>query len=152
MFGKRGLSDVVSTVLIILLVVAAVAAVWVFIQPTLKNAGDAVEKGTVCLTSTVEPIACVAGVAVSENTPYTISYTRETDEKVDSLSSVRMTLELDDGSVVSGNGNANLANGGSATSTLNAGGSAKQVSITSEFNLADGQKQTCTSIAFTCTE
>ncbi|MBI3334828.1 hypothetical protein HYZ97_05050 [Candidatus Pacearchaeota archaeon] len=45
MHSKRGLSDVVTTVLIILLVVAAVASIWVFIQPTLKSAGSRLTNG-----------------------------------------------------------------------------------------------------------
>ena len=146
MFGKRGLSDVVSTVLIILLVVAAVAAVWVFIQPTLRNAGGAVERGQVCISSTVEPVSCVK----NGTSGYVVSYTRSTDEKVTSLDSVRLTLEMIDGSVLNGAGLTDLSNGQSGTATIATSGNAKQVSIISGFNLADGQKQTCTSVALPC--
>ncbi len=50
--GKRGLSDVITTVLIILLVLAAVIIIWVFVAPALRDAGGQLEPGV--LTSTFE--------------------------------------------------------------------------------------------------
>ncbi len=50
--NKRGLSDVITTVLIILLVLAAVIIIWVFVAPALRDAGSQVDSGT--LTSNFE--------------------------------------------------------------------------------------------------
>ncbi len=50
--NKRGLSNVITTVLIILLVLAAVIIIWVFLRPVLFNVGGQVESGL--LTSNFE--------------------------------------------------------------------------------------------------
>ncbi|MBX4196046.1 hypothetical protein KW805_00455 [Candidatus Pacearchaeota archaeon] len=41
--SKRGLSDVVTTVLVILLVLAAIVLVWAFLQPALKKSAQSIE-------------------------------------------------------------------------------------------------------------
>ncbi len=50
--NKRGLSDVVTTVLIILLVLAAVAIIWAFLRPAIRRSVGQLEPGL--LTSTFE--------------------------------------------------------------------------------------------------
>lgn len=54
---KRGLSDVVTTSLIVLLAIAAVVIVWQFVLPVLKNTGTQMQ-GTDCLSVSLKPIAC----------------------------------------------------------------------------------------------
>src|SRR3989344_3745134 len=56
--NRKGLSDVVTTVLIILLVVAAVAVLWNFLQPFLLKTGSSIQKGQTCIDNKIEPIAC----------------------------------------------------------------------------------------------
>ena len=55
---KRGLSNVVATVLIVLLALAAIAIVWGFISPTLKRAGTSINLAQACLESEVRPTGC----------------------------------------------------------------------------------------------
>jgi len=55
---KRGLSNIVATVLIILLALAAVAIVWSFIRPTLEDAGTTIDLSSRCLDSDAEAITC----------------------------------------------------------------------------------------------
>jgi ribosomal protein S8 len=45
-FNKRGLSDVVVTVLVILLALTAVTIIWSFIKPAIQTAGTGIESGT----------------------------------------------------------------------------------------------------------
>ena len=59
--NRKGLSDVVTTVLIILLVIAAIAIIWGFIGPTLNNAGVNVRIQALCSTITAKATACTAG-------------------------------------------------------------------------------------------
>lgn len=54
---KRGLSDVVTTVLIILLVLAAVAIIWSYLQGALVSSGSQITGQ--CLTLDLAPTACV---------------------------------------------------------------------------------------------
>lgn len=56
---KRGLSNLIATVLIVLLALAAVAIVWSFIRPPLEDAGRSIGLGTKCLESEAKPTSCV---------------------------------------------------------------------------------------------
>ena len=59
MFGeKRGLSDVVTVSLIILLAIAAVVIVWTFVRPTIEGAGKQVKSGGSCVGMDVAPESC----------------------------------------------------------------------------------------------
>ncbi|MBI5804390.1 hypothetical protein HY450_04040 [Candidatus Pacearchaeota archaeon] len=58
MENKKGLSDIIATVLIVLLALAAVAVVWSFIQPAIKNTGGSIDLQTKCLNTEVKPTAC----------------------------------------------------------------------------------------------
>jgi hypothetical protein len=55
---KRGLSNLVATVLIILLALAAVALVWSFLQPSFENTGVKIDLGTQCLNVDIKPLSC----------------------------------------------------------------------------------------------
>lgn len=149
MRNKKGLSDVVATVLIILLVVAAVSAIWLFIQPTLKGAGKGIQKGAICLTNTIEPVSCDRFDAGQ----YLVSYKRTTDEGIININSIKINIETEEGAAVSGNGNFTIQNGASMSSEVSSTTdySAKQVSISAVFDLGDEQTQTCTSITIPCT-
>jgi hypothetical protein len=53
---KRGLSEVVTVALIILLAIAAVVIVWTFVRSTLTDVGEQVT--SVCLTTNLETVSC----------------------------------------------------------------------------------------------
>lgn len=65
---KRGLSDVISTVLIILLVLSAVVIVWVFVRQAIQNSGERINAD--CLTTEVEPVSCTNASASGANVIY----------------------------------------------------------------------------------
>ncbi len=67
---KRGLSDVVTVSLIILLAIAAVVIVWSFVRPTIEKTGKQIA-GENCLTVDVKPISCdlTSNSVVVENGP-----------------------------------------------------------------------------------
>ncbi len=58
MESKRGLSDVISTVLIVLLALAAIAIVWGFIQPALRSGGTSLDYRQKCFDAEVKPTFC----------------------------------------------------------------------------------------------
>lgn len=70
---KRGLSDVVTTVLIILLVLAAVAIIWGYLGNTLNKAGSQITSA--CLTLDLKAVSCK-----SSATEANISYQRNSGE------------------------------------------------------------------------
>ena len=64
---KRGLSDVVTVTLIILLAIAAVVIVWAFVRSTLEDVGEEITGA--CITSAITLVSCnsAAGTAVVRN-------------------------------------------------------------------------------------
>jgi hypothetical protein len=58
--NKRGISDIIATVLIVLLALAAIAIVWGFIQPVIKGSGTSIDFRQKCIeaASEVNPISC----------------------------------------------------------------------------------------------
>ena len=54
--NKRGLSQVVTTVLIILLVLVAILIIWGFVRPTIESTGEQVTAD--CLQIDLRPTAC----------------------------------------------------------------------------------------------
>lgn len=56
--NNRGLSDIITTVLIILLVLAAIVLIWSFIRPSLLKAGKQIETGSDCLQLQLVPVTC----------------------------------------------------------------------------------------------
>ena len=56
--NKRGLSDVVTTVLIILLVLAAIVLIWVFIKSQLDKTTKTIDLRASCLQLSIEPVSC----------------------------------------------------------------------------------------------
>ncbi len=67
--NKKGLSDIVTTALIILLVAVAVAAIWAFIAPQLKGTGTQFTKTSVCISNSIEPITCKTTPPASASAP-----------------------------------------------------------------------------------
>ena len=55
---KKGLSDVVTTVLIILLALAAIAIVWAFVGPMIRNTSTSSELQKKCFDVEVRPTTC----------------------------------------------------------------------------------------------
>ena len=91
---KKGLSNVVATVLIILLAVAAVAIIWSLIRPTLEGAGTSIGLSEQCLGSEAEAITCTTDVTTSITT---VKVEHKRGESTDTLIAV---LEYMDDSVV----------------------------------------------------
>jgi hypothetical protein len=58
---KRGLSNLVTTVLIVLIALAATAVVWTFLLPSFEGTGSNIEDQSTCLNIEVEPKSCQRG-------------------------------------------------------------------------------------------
>lgn len=56
---RRGLSEVVTTVLIILLVLVAIGIIWAAVRPTIENSGSRISGD--CLTIQMETLNCSVG-------------------------------------------------------------------------------------------
>ncbi len=56
---KRGLSDIITNVLIILLVLVAIGIIWAFVRPAIQGGAQQISGANDCLTTTVTPVGCV---------------------------------------------------------------------------------------------
>ena len=63
---KRGVSDVVSTVLIVLLAVAAIAIIGAIVLRNVGETGSKIEGQQACLDIQIKPVSCVDDVVVYE--------------------------------------------------------------------------------------
>ncbi len=64
MKGSRGLSGVITTLIIILLVIAAIGIIWAVVSPFLKGGGGKFNAEAECMSVNLEPTAlvCTGGV------------------------------------------------------------------------------------------
>jgi hypothetical protein len=77
---KKGLSNIIATVLIVLLALAAIAIIWGFLRTPLERSGESVDLQTECFTVEVEPTGsdtCIAGifnvnVQLNKGAPYEV--------------------------------------------------------------------------------
>ena len=70
-FSRRGLSDIVTNVLIILLVLVAIGIIWAFIRPAITQGAGQLQGAGDCLTIDVEAVSCDA-------TANTVTFKRNT--------------------------------------------------------------------------
>ena len=103
MNNKRGLSDVVTNVLIILLVIIAVGIIWFFVRPTIDRGTGQLQGVNECITLNFEAISCsedtglLCGGGVSgEVKCYDVRVRRSAGEAL-GLSKLRFVFELSNG-------------------------------------------------------
>ncbi len=137
---KRGLSEVVTTVLIILLVLVAIGIIWAAVRPTIESSGSRISGD--CLTLQLETVSC----AFSDNgvTPglYDVSVMRNVG--VGNLQAIKLifndgtsTLVLEQASTIDELNTANFNNvltGLTGTVTVKSAG---------VVGLSGGSTQTC---------
>ena len=90
MVNKKGLSEVVTNVLIILLVVVAVGLLWRFVLPLLS--GDKLQQAGLCLEAKIEPTKCINYGANLVN-----ATVHRNEVKAD-LREIKLIFEMPDGS------------------------------------------------------
>lgn len=139
MENKKGISDVVTTVLIILLVVAAVAIIWGFVSRPLQQSGQALETSTSCLQVSLAPTACSVNASDSAGKATAIY---KWNSGSATISSVKVVFELKDGTndVVSGTTPAGVGSTQKAVSTKS---NATAVSVAAVIKGSDGVDATC---------
>ena len=89
---RRGLSDVVTTVLIILLVLAAVAIIWGYLRGALEESGSQITSA--CLTLDLKPLSCVYKNVTGANNNFSavVRYGRDAGEA--QLTNVSLIVEV----------------------------------------------------------
>ena len=93
--NKRGLSDVVTTVLIILLAIAAVVIVWSFVAPTLRGAGEKLNIS--CIQTDLEITNClynpaIPATATTDSVAHSVDITYQLKAKEGDLTGVKISI------------------------------------------------------------
>lgn len=65
--NKKGLSDIVTNVLIILLVLVAVGIIWRFVSPAIRTGAGGIEGSADCLKANFEAVSCKMNAAGNYN-------------------------------------------------------------------------------------
>ena len=100
---KRGLSDVVTSVLLILLVLASVAILWSFLRPAITRGGQSVNAAQ-CIGFEIQPVSCtiLKDATGAATTNASVTYKWNTGDVT--LGEIKLILEKSDGNsrVISG--------------------------------------------------
>ena len=64
--SKKGVSEVVANVLIVLLVIVGIAVIWSVVKPTIDKGAAGIGSAGDCFSVQVQPFSCVAGNAVGQ--------------------------------------------------------------------------------------
>lgn len=88
---KKGLSAVVTNVLIILLVVIAVGILWAFVRPIFMQSGEKMQQTSECIDMELEVVKCAA---IDTNANVTVSRGPGTAN----LGEIKLIFEKEDGS------------------------------------------------------
>jgi len=67
MQNKRGISEVVTTILVLLLVLAAIVIIWTFVRPAIEKGAKGISASE-CLTLNLEPVSCAYVKATNVST------------------------------------------------------------------------------------
>lgn len=152
MFGKRGLSDVVSIVLIIIIVVAAVAGIWGFVSPVIKNTQVS---RAVCLNAPIEIISCqkanfTLNYASSPGFNVAYRYSMDSGNGIRGVKNIDISLLMDGGKTLVQPEEGSFSQSDSSNIAFITEGSAKSAQVISTFVLDDGSEQTCDIPAKVC--
>ena len=89
-FSRKGLSDIVTNVLIILLVLVAIGIIWAFVRPAITQGAGQLQGAGDCLTIDVESVTCNAAAN-------TVTFKRNTG--AGALAGVKFIVEKSTGTV-----------------------------------------------------
>lgn len=104
---KRGLSDIVTNVLIILLVLVAVGIIWAFLQPVIQSGSRQIAGADACLTLSLQPQTCTLDAGTGNAT---VNYRRNAGDATVSELTFVFTDATGSSVVVSTTDSADFAN------------------------------------------
>jgi hypothetical protein len=145
--NKKGLSDVVTTVLIILIGLAAVAAIGAMVINQINKLGTKVDKDSICRENVVDPISCTK---VAGTNTLNVAYTRVSGEAP--ITGTNFNIEEAAGFAETNNAATNIPSpflkGTSSTSTINytLGRSPQSIELVTTYTYKGSDTQSCTSL------
>ena len=132
--NKRGLSDVVTTVLIILLVLASISIIWSFVRPTLTKSAGQISGECFNLDLVVNSCDKVTDGAV-------VNYTRNVGTA--EVTGVKVIIDHTGGTTVGDGAELNEFESGSQNISIGTGNVASEASVAGVIRTAAGEDRTC---------
>lgn len=105
MSNKKGMSDVVTTVLIVLLSLIAVTLVWTFLSPLILKSGADITRSQACMSVNLEVTGCKIN---STGTQGVYNVTVKRSAGAASLSAIKLIFAKADGTTNSSDQNSSL--------------------------------------------
>lgn len=136
-FSRKGLSDIVTNVLIILLVLVAIGIIWAFVRPAITQGAGQLQGAGDCLTIDIEAVSCNA-------TTDEVTFKRNTG--AGTLAGVKFIVEKTSGTVTWDDTSATPGelSGGSSTITGTAAPAAgDKVQVAALVASPDGTAKSC---------
>ena len=145
---KRGLSDVVTTVLIILLVVVSVVAIGAYVTNLVRSSGRTVEREGACLANTIKVDGCRQFISADGSAPArtVVSIASTTDTVVKSVSELSYIFTYNDGKSETFTSTNSLPVSGKSSVSQDVGYITKKptsVQVGAKYILTDGKTVSC---------
>lgn len=134
--NKKGISDVITSVLIIILVIAAIGILWAALKPTIQKGAESTEQAG-CFQINLEAVSCVKNSGNTANVTYKLA---SGDLEV---TGVKMVLGKADGSSTSVDADAIAVLATAAKNNIDFGGVPKQFSAAAIIKSSSGKPITC---------
>ena len=142
--NKKGVSDVITTVLIILLVLAAVAIIGGILLRNISQAGSKIETSTGCVELDVQPVSC-SGIASTTTAGVGARILAQRGSRGANLQISKINAVVEKGDGTSASGSISVIPAALATGNIDVITSAprKSASISATLLGTDGSEQTC---------
>lgn len=136
--NKKGLSDVITNVLVIVLVIAAIGILWAALKPTIQKGAESTEQAG-CFQIDLQPVTCVKNGMTGNTANVTYKWVSGDQE----LIGVKMVLGKDDGSSTSADGDSITSLATVSKTNVDFGGKPKQFSVAAVIKSSSGKSITC---------
>ena len=135
--NKKAISDIVTTVLIVLLSVVAVVILWSFVSPLLSKSGAQVAQTQACLNANLEITGCTLG----GSNLYNVTVKRNSGAAT--LTGIKLVFAKADGSTTAFNYSVSPGELETKLYSVNAGFAATNVGVAAEVTDSSGNKGYC---------
>ncbi|MDO8564338.1 MAG: hypothetical protein Q7R87_04995 [Nanoarchaeota archaeon] len=136
--NKKGLSDVITNVLVIVLVIAAIGILWAALKPTIQKGAESTEQAG-CYQIDLAPVTCVRNDIAGDTANLTYKWVSGDYE----LIGTKLVLGKEDGSSTSQDDSGITPLSTVAKNDVDFGGKPKQFSVAAVIKSTSGKSITC---------
>jgi len=98
--GKKGLSEIVTTLLFVLLALGAVILVWALVRPILTRSGEQITASQECMNLDLQATQCAYNTTVTGKNNATVLYKRGAQAITSNFTKVNLVFTATDGTTI----------------------------------------------------